>query len=130
MPAYLATAPITAIYPGDKKTVWTTADGKPATASASDRVAIGGTDVSMGMPAKVYIEIKFSADPGAFQIDAQVSDTDTDGAFVTESGTTVTTVNAGFYTNIEMWPVAGKFVRLIMTDDPANAVTVIATIGR
>lgn len=128
MPAYLATREIFAIYPGDKQTVWRAES--PATGAKSDRVAIGGTDIGMGQPGQCSIEIKFSADPGAFQIDAQVADTDTEAAYVTESGTTVTTVNAGFYTRIEMWPFVGKFVRLIMTDDPANAVTVTATIGR
>jgi hypothetical protein len=128
MPAYSATAPITAIYPGDKKTVWSVE--QPLTGTTSDRVAIGGTDVSMGQPGQVSIEIKFSGAPGAFQIDAQTADTDTDAAYVSEPGSSLTTVNAGNYGRIELWPVVGKFVRLIMTTQTGNAVNATATIGR
>lgn len=131
MPAYSATAQITAVGPGDSKTVWTTADGKPATGAASDRVALAGLDVtSMGGSAGLTVEVKFSADPGAFQIDVQIADTDTDGAYVTEGSSSLTAVNTAFYGRIELWPVQGKFARLVMTDDPANAVTLIAKIGR
>lgn len=135
MSFYSATAPITAIGPGDSKVVWSTADGKPATGTKSDRVAIAGLDAtSIGGPGGISVEVNFSADPGAFQIDVQEADTDTDSAYVTVGGATpsssLTAVNAGFYGRIELWPLQCKFVRLIMTTTPANAVTLNAKIGR
>lgn len=126
MPAYSALAPITALYPGDSKVVWSAES--PATGSTSDRVAIGGAALEgHGHESMLAFELSFSAAPGTFQVDIQVADRDVNGAFTTETATTITTVNASFVYRIEMWPLVGKFVRAIMTDDPSNAVT---TTGR
>lgn len=129
MPAYSATREIIAIYPGDERTVWSAES--PATGAKSDRVAIGGLDVtSVGGPGGLSAQIKFSADPGVFAIDVQTADEDIDGAYATVVSAQLTAVNASFYGRIELWPIQAKFARLIMTDDPANAVTVTAKIGR
>lgn len=126
MPAYSTTFLPKAIYPGDSETVW--AAETVLTGAASQRVALG--DPYNDGVGRLSVEIEFSADPGAFQIDVQNSDTDVDSSYQVVPSSSLTAVNASFKGRIDLYPLQGKFGRLVMTNDPANAVTVTARMIR
>lgn len=126
MPAYATTTNPTALYPGDQVSVFSAES--LTTGTASKQVAIA--EILAGNAGKLTVEIKFSADPGAFQIDLQRADTDTADAYITMPGTSITSVNSTFYARLDLSPFTGTFVRLIPTAQPANAVTCTAKICR
>lgn len=77
-----------------------------------------------GTPKAFSLEIDFAADPGAFSLSVQTSDTDADASYVTLS-TITTGLNASFNTRTEIVNVVAKFVRvLLVTRTNAVALTV------
>lgn len=125
MPAYGNIAIPTALLFGDQTNVWN--NEKPAAGSASERIAI--TDSRQGLQQFVRIQLHFNADPGAFQIDIQTSDTDLDPYFVTQWNTSMGKVNAGGTASFQ-YMFQAKFLRLIMTASPVNSVGLTAMITR
>ena len=125
MPAYSATGTVYAIYPGDSVTVWSAET--VTTGSKSQQVAIA-PNFSSGAQMDVTVTVTFSNTPGAVTVSLQTADTDTDGAYVTQSGAVLN--SATLLTQNLPWHVHANFARLIMTTQPANSVTVTATISR
>ena len=78
------------------------------------------------LPNAFSVEVEFAADPGAFQIDVQLADTDADKYYVTKASLT-SGLNADFVGRIEVTSAVAKFVRLLMVSQ-ANAVNVTAKI--
>ena len=77
-------------------------------------------------PNVVSAQIKFSADPGAFQVDLQTADVDDDTLYATKVSLN-SGLNANFVGRIEAVDVVAKFVRLRMVAK-TNPVNVTATL--
>lgn len=127
MPAYGTRNP-QAIYPGDLPTVLWSAEA-PATGTTSLAVALF-LDPNIGNAAKLSVEVSFSAAPGAFEIDIQDADTDVDAAYIAIPNAIINAVNAGNFARFELSPFVGRFVRLLMKTQPANAVNTTAKVTR
>jgi len=78
-------------------------------------------------PWGVSVELSFSANPGAFQCDVQIADTDADANYITIGS--ITNVNAGFVGRLDLTTLWPKFLRLNMVS-LANAVNVTAQVTR
>lgn len=78
-------------------------------------------------PFAASFQIKFSAAPGAFEVDIQVADTDNDADYVTVAQlSSVTTGLTARYDMTTLWP---KFVRVFVTT-LTNAVNITALVTR
>jgi len=119
MPAYNTAAPFF-LSSGIKSTVWNAE--VVAAAGKSQQLCLLRND----LPRAMAVEIKFSADPGSFQVDLQTADTDSDAYYVTKESVSFT--NAAWVCRIEVGTVVAKFVRLFMPE-LANVVSVTATIS-
>ena len=131
MPAYgkftTLGLPATCIYPGDTVAVWNAET--VTTASASMQLCL--SEPVDGGDKSCSIEITFSGAPGAFAIDTQTADTDTNSAYTTLGiAAQFTAVNSGNYASFQLPELKCKFIRLVMTTQPGNAVTVTAKITR
>ena len=127
MPNYKTLTLPPALYPGDSYTV---INGEtPASGTASERVALAAHEDNAHAP-KLSVSVSFAGAPGAFEIDVQLSDSDSDQAFVAET-TTITAVNANNQARLE-FPntVVGRFARLYTKTANANSVPCTATITR
>jgi hypothetical protein len=129
MPAYSNAFPPLAVWPGDTAQVWNAEQPAPGSGgnSASSRVAIGSKD---GTPAGFSVTGFFSAAPGAFEIDVQVSDVDVDSQYQTCLNGNITVVDATNQTfHYDGSTVLATFVRLLMRSR-TNAVNVTADVRR
>lgn len=133
MPAYKTLAIPTAIWPGDTSQVWNAetptpgAGGTPNGTAASERVALG---MAGGSPAGFSVTGFFSAAPGSFEIDVQVSDVDQDAQYQTCANGNLTSVDATNQTfHFDGSTVLATFVRLLMRTR-TNSVAVTADIRR
>lgn len=131
MPAYSSTTLPPALYSGDIEIVWNAES--PATSSASSPVALYAPP--FGAPDSIAVSVSFSGDPGTFRIDVQDADVDSDASFgasgsVLGSITAATSQTDGTYTARFETQCQSHFVRLLMQDDPSNAVTTTARISR
>jgi len=129
MPAYSNTAPPNAIWPGNSAQVWSAE--QPAAgnggASASQRIAIGTPG---GSPGGFSVTGFFSAAPGSFEIDVQVSDVDVDTQYQTCANGNLTSVDATNQTfHFDGSTVLATFARLLMRSR-TNGVNVTADIRR
>jgi len=101
----------------------------------SEAVANGQSSVAVSFPRKIggtayslsaSVQIQFSADPGAYQVDIQTSDTDADGNYVTlyslNGG-----LNSNFCTRQEMPLFWAKFLRvqLVSKTNPVNLTALV-----
>ena len=78
----------------------------------------------------ISVEISFSGDPGAFEIDIQDADTDADKFYQTiPAGGVISAVSANFTARTELVPIKGRFVRLKLVTR-TNAVALTAKISR
>jgi hypothetical protein len=127
MPNYntVASIPIPAIYPGDQILLFNAE--QPTPPQASQQVALGNAYDNASTQA-VSIEIQFSGAPGAFSIQPQVADTDTDTAYVSE-GAAVTTVNSSNYARVELTSIKAKFLRVLLSSR-TNAVNLTVKVSR
>ena|SRR5579872_206528 len=124
MPAYSNATPPYSIAQGDSVQVWNAE--QPAAggggASASMRVALTPQPGRKGFSVNGF----FSAAPGVFEIDVQVSDVDNDAQYQTISGGNITTVDGTNNTfHLDAPGVTALFARLLMRSR-ANAVNVTA----
>lgn len=124
MPIYSSTTPCTSISPSDTLSLWSTES--PNSGDASVRFTLAapyGDSVSA-----ISVFIKFSADPGAFEIDVQDADIDAATNYLpVPVGAAITSVDGtNFTARAEFSPFAANFGRLFMKTKPANAVTVSA----
>ncbi len=129
MPAYSSAFPPIGIWPGDSSQVWNVEQPAPGNggASASARVALGERD---GAPAGFSVTGFFSAAPGAFEIDVQVSDVDVDSQYQTCLNGNIQVVDATNQTfHYDGSTVLATFARLLMRSR-TNAVNVTADIRR
>ena len=104
----------------------------------AETVAVGGSSRAVQLtriegrsyPFGCAFEIVFSGAPGAFEVDAQVAETDADANYVTIAQlAAVNASNVGRIDLTEATPFYGKFVRLHMTA-LANGVTTSALVTR
>ncbi len=123
MPAYQTTGNIPALYPGDTTTVINAE--QPATGTQSQQVAIAPAP----NPAKLSVEVFFSAAPGAFEIDLQTSDDDVASHYVSNVQT-ITVVNANNVARVEFPNIVALFALLKTVTQNANAVNCTAKITR
>jgi len=79
-----------------------------ADASASQQLEVN----RFRIPACVSVELVFAADPGTFQVDFQVADTDSDSNYVSKTSLS-TGLNASFVGRIELSSVVARFIRLL-----------------
>lgn len=129
MPAYSNTTPPSAIWPGDSAQVWNAEQPPPGNggASASSRLALG---MERGSPGGFSVTGFFSAAPGAFEIDVQVSDVDSDTQYQTVANGNITSVDSTNQTfHFDASSVLATFVRLLMRTR-TNAVNVTADVRR
>ena len=129
MPAYTNTTPPNAIWPGDTQQVWSAEQPSPGNgnAAASQRVAIG---TQGGTPGGFSVTGFFSGAPGAFEVDVQVSDVDSDTQYQTCANGNITSVDGTNNTfHFDGSTVLTSFVRLLLRSR-ANAVAITADIRR
>jgi len=129
MPTYSNALPPSAIWLGDTFQVWNAEQPTPGNggASASQRIALG---VAGGSPGGFAVTGFFSAAPGAFEIDVQVSDVDADTQYQTVANGNITTVDATNNTfHFDAATSLATFVRLLMRSR-TNGVNVTADIRR
>jgi hypothetical protein len=127
MPNYntLAAIPIPAVYPGDQFLLFNAE--QPAAPQASQQVCLANAP-NASSSQSVAIELFFSAAPGAFSIQPQVADTDTDAAYIAE-GAAITTVNAGNFARVELTAIKAKFLRVLLSSR-TNAVNLTVKVTR
>jgi hypothetical protein len=125
MPVYGTLNIPPALLFGDQISLWN--NENPVAGSPSERIAV--TESRQGLQQFVRIQLHFSGQPGAFQVDIQTADTDADPYFVTQWNTSMAKVNAGG-TGSFQYMFQAKFLRLIMTTSPANNVTTTAMVTR
>lgn len=125
MTTYAVGASLTCISPGDSIQVWS-AEQPTAGAglvSASKAVAL---QQRSGHPAGFSVNGFFSADPGAFEIDVQVSEVESDSQYQTcANGNLISVDPTNFTFHFDAATVGAKFVRLLMRTR-TNAVNVTA----
>jgi hypothetical protein len=130
MPAYNTISPPYAVWPGDSQTIWNAES--PAIGAASQQVALGERDGRGVTP--FAADVQFSGNPGTFEVDVQVANTDQDSAYYTlDQGTTndgaVLQVNSAFTAHLDAPFVTAKFVRLKLVA-LQNAVTITGSFTR
>lgn len=128
MPVYSATAPCTSIFPGDTASV---IDAESlAVGQASQRLAVASPYGRSA--ATVSVLLAFSADPGVFDVRVQQADVDAEANYLdVPAAASITAVDAvNFTARADFAPFLGKFIRIKMQDDPANAVTLTAKVSR
>jgi|ERR1043166_2253898 hypothetical protein len=127
MPNYITSGNITAVYPGDQFLLFNAE--QPAPPQASQQVCLANPPNAAAVPGAA-VEIQFSAPPGAFEVDVQVADTDTDAAYITIPTTgTITAVNANNYARAEFPTLKAKFLRTKLVTR-TNAVNLTTKVSR
>jgi hypothetical protein len=127
MPEYNAAATSKPnLQTGYPSTLWNAeapGDGSPVAGISSQAFALHRDP---NLPSCFSVQVEFSGNPGAFQLDVQTADTDAEKYYVTNQSVT-TGLNASFVLRIEVLNVVAKFMRLQMVS-MANAVTVTAKV--
>lgn len=146
MPVYAAGKPIV-LYPGDQglafgtiapysTTVVGEAQSIAATGAASQAFAIATNNLTPDNPPSISLALTFSANPGAFNYQVQDADTDVDSEYITMQTGTITgpAVNQSGGTYVFraefIGVLKGMFVRVKVSSQTANVVTVIAKFTR
>jgi hypothetical protein len=128
MPAYNAASP-PAIGPGESVVVWSAETPTPGngTTAASQQVRLS-EGIRPGTPCS--IDGRFSADPGAFEIDVQAASSDNDADYQTVvNGNLTTRDNTNFTFRFDGSTVVARYLRLLMRSR-TNNVSVTARISR
>lgn len=131
-PRYNTTTPPPALAPGGLVKVWnaetpTTGGSGAANASASQQVRI---TQNPGASNALAVDGTFSGAPGAFEIDLQVAQVDSDANYVTVGpGGAITAVNSNNSFHLDAPYVDALYARLLLVTR-TNSVTVTATIKR
>lgn len=118
------------LSPGSTLQVWNAEQPTPGNGgvSASLAVALIAVPSQNGTPFRVHGF--FSGAPGAFEIDVQVAEIDTDTNYQTISNGNITSVDSTNNTfHLDAVQVSARFARLLMRSR-ANAVNVTGWIGR
>jgi hypothetical protein len=76
----------------------------------------------------ISVTVQFSADPGAFQIDLQTSDTNTPNAFVSLESLDTGELNASFYGRFEVSNIGTRYIQLAVIS-VTNAVNCTITVS-
>jgi hypothetical protein len=121
MPIYGSATPLTLTTMG--VAVWNNEAVPTAPANQSVSIPIG-LKRNTNAPNCLSVEVSFAANPGAFAIDLQTSDTDSENYYVTKA-TLNTGLSATFTGRIEATNIVAKFARLKMVTK-TNAVNVSA----
>jgi hypothetical protein len=127
MPAYNAQSP-PSVAKGTVVTLFSAETPTPGTGTtaASQQVTFSVAQGKTGTPFSV--DGKFSATPGAFEVDVQVAAVDADTNYQTISGGNITTVDATNFTfHIDCPTVTARFMRLLVRTR-TNSVTLTATV--
>ena len=125
MPAYPQA--VLSISPGDFVTVWNaeTPTAGAGGASASQQLSLAPQAADSG---KLHFHGQFSGAPGAFEVDCQAADVDSDTSYQTLSNGNITSVDATNNTFHFEVVCTAKFARMLMRSR-TNAVSITATIG-
>jgi hypothetical protein len=127
MPNYITSGNITAIYPGDQFLLFNAE--QPAPGQASQQVCLANAPNATSLPGAA-VEIFFSAAPGAFNVQVQEADTDTDAAYITIPTTgTITTVSGTNFARVEFPTLKAKFLRVLLSTR-TNAVNLTVKVTR
>ncbi|PWT91556.1 MAG: hypothetical protein C5B54_05085 [Acidobacteria bacterium] len=122
MPAYSSSAiKKPQMLVGRNIAVW--ANEAVTAGSASERISLNRDP---NLPAVLSVEVKFAADPGAFQIDVQTADTDSEVYYITKASLS-SGLNSSFVGRVEFTNIVATYVRLKMITK-TNAVNVTATL--
>jgi hypothetical protein len=114
---------------GQTVTVWSAETPTPGngTTAASQQV-VTNSQAGPGPGTAFSVHGKFSGAPGAFEVDVQVSDTDSDTEYQTCSNCNITTVDSTNNTfHLDAVQVNTKYVRLLMRTR-TNSVSITATV--
>ena len=129
MAAYNANTALYSIAPGDSIQVWSAeqpAAGSGGASASQQIAAVYAQGLANGISFKGF----FSAAPGAFEIDVQASDVDSDAQYQTLPNGNITTVDSTNQTFLFEDPNANhKFYRALMRSR-TNAVNVTANFKR
>jgi hypothetical protein len=127
MSVYGTLNPAPSVARGVAYTVWnaeTPTPGNGTTAASQEMGMVPHPNTAEG----VGIHGKFSGDPGAFKIEVQCSDTNSDTEYQTISGGIISSVDATSFTfHLDAPTLASRWIRLLMRSR-TNSVTVTATI--
>lgn len=127
LPTYNTQNPPPILGSGGAVSLWAAETPTPGTgnASASQQVILVTNPGKPGTPFSVHG--KFSGAPGAFEVDVQVADADSDTEYQTISNGNITTVDATNQTfHLDAVLVNARFLRLLMRSR-TNSVTITAT---
>jgi hypothetical protein len=119
-----------ALAPGQTQQVWSAEQPAPGngTTAASQQVGMANQPGVAGTPFRVHGF--FSAAPGVFEVDVQVSEDDVDTHYQTISGGNITSVDAVNFTfHLDCLACSTRYARLLMRSR-TNAVNVTGYIGR
>lgn len=132
MPLYDTTSnPKLQIQPGDIQTL-----------QNAETVSVNGTAyVQRNVPNSIYqpakalnVSVRFSGNPGAFELDIQDADVDNDAAYQSIPNALLNASSLGsdgsYNTRYELSPFTGNWIRPYWKTAPANAVTVTVTLAR
>jgi hypothetical protein len=123
MPAYANVDYVRALMSGVPFAVWN--NETPSVGSASQQVALPPSRLAPNLS----VDGKFSGAPGAFEVDVQVANVDSDTNYQTIANGNITTVDATNYTFHMDAVTSARFARLLLRSR-ANAVSITATFTR
>jgi hypothetical protein len=114
------------VTPGSIVTLWSAETPTPGvgTTAASIQIAPSPSTTKSGTP--LAVDGKFSAAPGAFEVDVQVAATDSDTNYQTCSNCAITTVDATNQTFHLDFNGTTRFLRLLLRTR-TNSVSITAT---
>jgi hypothetical protein len=127
MPAYSTSGAVTSIAPGDSVAVWNaeTPVAGDGGASASQQIAL---TMAQAVGNGIAFDGQFSGAPGAFEVDCQVAQADSDAAYQTIASGNVTAVDAVNNTfHVDAPGAVAKFARMLMRSR-ANDVSITGRI--
>lgn len=120
-----------ALYPGDSfNSINNESSALYPSGTAGERVALAQPQT--GPERDISVEVSFSVNPGAFEIDLQTADTDTTNAYQTATGGTITAASqfqagGAYYARLELH-IKARFARPYVKTQPANACLITITI--
>ena len=97
---------------------------KPASGASSLAVCLAQSAKVSVVP-NVGLEIIFSANPGAFNLQLQETDTDADGCYITPSPsaftiTAATQIGVQYVARVDLGTIGSRFARLNVNSNPNN----------
>jgi hypothetical protein len=117
MPVYSNTVPPTTLFPGQQGLFFDAETGLSALVPvASIPFGLANSGPYGANAPSCSIEVLFAAAPGAFEIDIQDADTDTNNYYQTLAAAgVINAVDSTYFTaRVELSPIKGRFTRLVV----------------